>query len=1000
MGGTTGDASAGSPVGKTDFVRTYSEARLRPVQADVTVSGRVTDASGLALPGVTVVVQGSTRGTSSDVNGNYSLTVPTGATLVFSYIGYTTQTVPVGKQAKINVTMREDAKALQELVVIGYGTQKQEDVSGAVTAVGAKDFQSGNVTTPEQLITGKVAGVQITSGGGQPGSGSSIRIRGGASLNASNDPLIVVDGVPLSGYGISGASNPLSLINPNDIATMTILKDASATAIYGSRASNGVVLITTKKGASGKPAINFNSQFITSSVSKKVDVLSADEFRAYVNEKGTDAQKALLGAANTDWQDEIYQTATGTDNNLSVSGSLKNMPYRVSAGYLNQEGVLRTDKFERKSAAVSLTPEFLDNHLKVDVNVKGSITNTRFANQGAIGAAVAFDPTQPVMAEGGNQWGNYFEWATTDNEGNVLLNPNASRNPVALLELRDDRSEVQRSFGNAQIDYKFHFLPELHANLNLGYDVAKGQGTIFVPAEAAQSYNVDPSLSGVNNRYLQRVNNKVVEFYLNYTKDLAAIKSNINATAGYGFYDNSTKNYNYASFSAIGDTIPGTKPVFPFDIPQNRLKSYYGRLIYTFKDKYTFTGTLRTDGSSRFSPENRWGVFPSASVAWRVSDEPFLNSVRSLSDLKLRLSYGITGQQEGIANYSYLSIYYLSVPSAQYQLGNDFYYMYAPSAYDANIRWEQTATANAGLDYGFLNNRISGSIDVYYKKTEDLLNVISVPVGSNFSNQILTNVGNIENKGLEFSINAIPVDKEDLTWNVGFNLTANKNKITNLTASEDASFAGNLTGGIAGATGQSIQINSVGYRTYSFYVYKQVYDENGNPIEGVYADLNEDGIINDEDRYRYQSAAPLVTLGFNTQVEYKKWNLSTILRAYLGNYMYNNIASNLGVERNILNPSGFLGNSSTSFYNTHFFNNQYQSDYYIENASFLRMDNVTLGYNAGRVFNAADLRLSLTCQNVFTVTNYSGVDPEIGSGIDNNFYLRPRTFVVGLNFGF
>ncbi|MBA9077825.1 SusC/RagA family TonB-linked outer membrane protein [Rufibacter quisquiliarum] len=959
------------------------------------VSGTVRGEGGTPLIGVTVLVKGTSTATATDVNGGFTLSVPgNNATLVFSYIGYLNQEVAVGSQSNVSVTLLTDAKALEEVVVVGYGTQRREDVSGSIATVDSKDFQKGNVTTPEQLITGKVAGVQITSNGGQPGAGSTIRIRGGASLNASNDPLFVIDGVPLTGYGISGATNPLSLINPNDIESMTILKDASATAIYGSRASNGVVLVTTKKGTSGKPTVNFNTQFIVSEVTKKVDVLNADEFRAYVNANGTDAQKALLGGSTTDWQDEIYQTAIGTDNNLSVSGAFKDMPYRISAGYLNQQGVLRTDKFERKSAAISVTPRFLDDHLKVDINLKGSLTNTRFANQGAIGAAVAFDPTQPVRTE--NQFGNFYEWVSKDDKGNILLNPNAPRNPVSLLELRNDRSEVQRSFGNAQIDYSFHFLPELHANLNLGYDIAKGQGTVFVPAEAAQSFSV----RGVNNQYLQRVNNKVLEGYLNYNKDITSIKSNVNATAGYGYYNNQTKTYNYPSYNAAGEVLEGSNPKFPYDIPENTLISYYGRLIYTLNDKYIFTGTIRTDGSSKFSPDVRWGVFPSASLAWRVSEEAFLKNFSSLSDLKLRVSYGITGQQEGIANYSYQPVYGLGVESAQYQFGGNYYYTYAPVAYDADIKWEQTATTNVGIDYGFFNNRISGSLDIYKKKTKDLLNIISIPVGSNFSNLILTNVGNIENRGIEFAINAVPVQKENLSWSVGVNVTANENEITNLTANNDPNFPGNLTGGISGATGQNIQINSVGYRTYSFYVYKQIYNENGMPLEGVYADLNEDGIINEKDLYRYKAPAPLVTLGFNTQVDYKKWSVSTILRANLGNYMYNNISSNLGVTRNILNPGGFLGNSTTGFYDTNFNNNQYKSDYYIENASFLRMDNLTLGYNAGRVFNRADLRVSLTCQNVFTVTNYSGVDPEISSGIDNNFYLRPRTFVVGLNLGF
>ncbi|MCE7043297.1 TonB-dependent receptor [Dyadobacter sp. CY312] len=967
-------------------------------RAQITVGGKVTDAKdGSELPGVTVLVKGSSMGTQSDASGRYSLSnVPAQAVLVFSFVGKLAKEVPTENQTTINVTLEDDSQDLTEVVVIGYGSQKKQELTGSITSISSKDFQQGNIQSPEQLIVGKVAGVSITSNSGQPGVGSTIRIRGGASLNASNDPLIVIDGVPLSGNKIDGAPSPLSLINPNDIETFTVLKDASATAIYGSRASNGVILITTKKGKSGRPTINFNTQLAVSKIGKMVDALDANEFRTYVETNGTDAQKAILGTANTNWQEEIYRTGISTDNNLSISGALKNMPYRVSAGYLLQNGILLTDKLQRPSASVNISPRLFNKHLKIDLNLKGAITKSNYANQGAIINAVQFDPTQPVMDET-SPFGGYFEWVTRDEAGVATLNPNAPRNPVSLIKLQDNQNTVQRSFGNVQFDYMFHFLPDLHANLNLGYDVSKGRGTIFVPEYAGQSF----STQGQNNRSRNSGNNKVAEFYLNYVKDIPGIKSTINATAGYGYYNNSTTNYSFANFSANGDTIAGSQPKFAFDIPENTLISYYGRLIYTLDDKYILAGSVRTDGSSRFSPENRWGVFPSVALTWRINKEKFLSTSSKLSDLKLRLSYGITGNQDGIANYSYLGIYSISSNASQYQFGNQFYNMTAPAAYDANIKWEQTATANAGLDYGFFDNRLTGSLDVYFKKTKNLLNTVPIPIGSNFSNQILTNVGNIENKGVEFAINGNPVRTKNFNWDLGFNFTYNNNKITNLTAVSDPEFAGNLTGGITGGTGQSIQIHSVNYNTFSYYVFKQVYDQAGKPLEGVYVDLNGDGEVNQKDQYRYKSPFPKVMLGFNTQLTYQKWTLSTILRANLGNYMYNNVSSNFGVERNILNPNNILGNSTTDIYKTGFFNNQYQSDYYIQNASFLRMDNIGIGYNAGRVLgNKMNLRLNATCQNVFVMTKYTGLDPEVNGGIDYNLYPRPRTFVLGLNLDF
>lgn len=959
------------------------------------VTGTVVDAkSGSPLPGVTVVLKGTNLGATTGGDGSFRLSAPAGAqTLVVSYIGYATQEIPMAGNS-LRVALEPSSANLNELVVIGYGTQQKKDLTGAIATVDAKDFQKGAITSPDQLISGKIAGVSVTSNGGAPGAGSTIRIRGLASLNGNNNPLIVIDGVPVSNNGISGVANPLSLINPDDIESITVLKDASAAAIYGSRASSGVILITTKRGKAGKPEFNFNTELSFSKITNEVNVLSPTQFRDYVNTYGDDSHKALLGQSNTDWQKEIYQAAATTNNNLSVSGALKNMPYRVSIGYLDQQGILKTDNLQRTSASVRLSPVLLNGHLKIDLNLNGSLSKTRFANQGAIGAAVDFDPTQPVHVADSGKFGGYFEWTQ-----NGVPNPNAPRNPVALLEQNHNTSTANRSFGNAKFDYSLPMLPELHVIWNAGYDVSKGQGTVTVPANAAQDWTTTTN-HGYNSQYLQKNFNIVSEFSLNYIKDIRAIKSNINATAGYGYYNNLTTNYNFPALDSKGDTIAGSAPLYPFDKPENTLISYYGRVIYAYNEKYILTASIRTDGSSRFAPNVRWGVFPALAFAWKINEEKFLKNSNIISNLKLRLSYGVTGNQEGIGNYGYLPDYYLSQNGSQYQFGDKFYYMYTPAPYVSDLTWEQTASTNVGLDYGFLNNRISGSIDYYYKNTKNLLDYITIPVGSNFTNKITTNIGTMTSQGVELSINIVPVQNKNLTWSIGFNAAYNKVKITRLRSFTDSTFAGDLTGGINGATGQSIQIQSVGYSPFSFYVFKQVYDpKTGKPIEGVYEDANRDGVINQNDQYRYKSPFAPFVFGFSTQLTYKKWNFSTVLRANVGNYMYNNVASDLGIERNIINPVGILGNSTTDIYKTGFNNNQYQSDYYIQNASFLKMDNIGIGYNV-LSNDKLNLGLSIHCQNVFTITKYSGLDPEIYNGIDNNLYPRPRVFTLGANLGF
>jgi TonB-dependent starch-binding outer membrane protein SusC len=958
------------------------------VRQDVAVTGRVVDDQGAALPGVTVVLKGTTRGTSTNANGDFSLSVPaSGGTLVLSFIGFATQEVAIGNQTNLNITMRTDTRALQEVMVIGYGTQRKSDVTGAVTAVTSEDFVQGQITTPEQLIQGKVAGVQITPNGGAPGSGSRIRIRGGGSLNANNDPLIVIDGVPIDNSGVAGSANPLNFLNPNDIESFNILKDASATAIYGSRASNGVIIITTKKGTVGqKMGVTFTTQHSISRISNKVNVLSADEFRNVVNERGTPSQAALLGNANTDWQDQIYQTAYTADNNLSVDGSVGILPYRVSLGYLNQEGVLRTGKFERGSIGVNLNPRFLDDHLTVNLNYKAARTNSKFADEGAIGAAVAMDPTQPVRS-GSDNFGGYFQWL----DANGRYNPLATRNPVSMLEQRDDRGEVNRHIGNVQLDYKLHFLPDLRANLNLGFDRSKSTGTTFWPAEFAP----EAPNNGRINRYEQEKKNNLFDFYLNYVKDLSGINSRIDATAGYSFQEFESESPQFISTDAVGVPLTDVEAGLPTN-NINRLRSYFGRLNYVLLDRYILTATVRRDGSSRFSGDNRWGTFPALALAWRINEEAFLRNSTAISELKLRLGVGVTGQQDIGPFFPYLARYSVSDNTAQYQFGNQFYNLLRPEGYDAGIKWEETTTYNAGIDFGFANNKFNGSLDYYFKDTKDLLALISIPAGTNLVNELITNVGNLETRGLEAALNYNAISTEKVNWTIGINGTYQKRKITNLSLIEDPDFEGYPVGGIAGGVGNNIQIRTVGFAPDVFYVYKQVYDEQGNPIEGLYADLNGDGVISEADRYRYKKPEADFFFGINSQLNYGNWDLSMVMRGSIGNYMYNNVFSNTGAYRGFMFP-GYLSNVSPNVRETNFMNYQLFSDYYMENASFLRMENINLGYNVGRIFNdKANLRLNANLQNMFVITKYRGLDPEIASGIDNNFYPRPRVYMLGL----
>jgi iron complex outermembrane receptor protein len=962
------------------------------------ITGKVIDSrDGSVLPGVSVTAKGAAGGTQTSADGTYRITVSPSATiLVFTSVGFGTQEVAINNRSSVNVQLTLSNVALGEVVVsTGYGTVRRKDLTGSITTVGASEFAKGPTASPEALINGKVAGVQITNGGGAPGTGVRILIRGGASLSASNAPLIVIDGVPLDNGGISGAANPLSLINPNDIETFNILKDASATAIYGNRASNGVIIITTKKGKAGALKVNFSTVFSVYTPTEQAEVLNDEEFRNLVNTKGNTNMKNLLGSANTNWQDEVFQTALGTDNNISFTGGIANLPYRLSLGYLNQEGVLITGKLQRMSANLNLSPVFLNKHLKADINFRASHNDTRFANEGAIGSAAAFDPTQSVHNTTG-RFGGYFEWL--DNNRPYGLAP---RNPVGLLKLREDNSNVNRYIGNVQLDYKLHWLPELRANLNVGFDHSQGEGTVVVPDSAGQAYlNTSPSgqqTSGLNNEYEQTKDNKLFEFYLNYSKDIRSIQSSLDVLAGYSYQDFKTKapafpqkGYNGVEFSPA--------PPNPFET-QNTLVSFFGRVRYGYKNKYLLTASLRRDGSSRFNPDVRWGMFPAFALAWNITEESFLKTSKAFSNLKIRVGYGETGQQDIGSDYPYIARYTLGTNTATYQFGNNFYPVYRPVGYDANIKWEETSTYNVGLDFGFLDGRINGSVDFYYKKTEDLLNIIPVPAGTNFTNEIFTNVGNMENRGVEFSINGNVIKDKKFNWNLGVNVTYNQNEITKLTQVSDPNYQGVLTGGISGGVGNTIQIHSVGYQRSSFFVLQQVYDNAGKPIEGLYVDRNKDGIINNNDYYRYKEPDPDVFIGVNSMMTYENWSLHFVVRSNIGNYMYNNVYSGLGTFQ--AGSQSYLYNRSVNVLETEFQNSQYFSDYYMENATFLRMDNLTIGYDFGKsLIKKANVRATFNIQNPFVISDYRGVDPEIANGIDNNFYPRPRVYSLGINLDF
>jgi len=969
------------------------------------VTGTVTGTDGDAVPGVSVVVKGTSIGTMTDFEGKYSVSVPDDATaLIFSFIGMKTTEINIDGNV-INCLMEPEDSELMEVVVIGYGEVKKEDLTGSISTVSTEDFNQGAITSAQELMMGKVSGVVITAPSGAPGANSTVRIRGGSSLRANNDPLYVIDGIPIDNTGIGGMANPLSTINPNDIETFTILKDASATAIYGSRASNGVIIITTKKAKPGKFRASYSGNVSMGVPVKFMEVLTGDEFRTLIQERVdssglTEVALSRIGEANTDWQSEIYQNALTHDHSVSMNGTVLTIPVRASLGYTDQSGILKYSNMKRSTIDLSLNPMLLNNTLKVDINGKFAYTKNNFSNSDAIGSAIEFDPTQPIT-NGNTRYGGYTAWVelTQTDPLDGLPNNIATHNPVARLEYRDDRSEAQRYFGNAQFEYNAPFLTGLKATLKGAYDYYNSEGNNNRDSLASWGYR-EPDFN--LEHYEHKRTNSLLDFYLNYKKEFGKIQS-LDLTGGYSwqhfYYEGVTSHQDYnATDSAI---LAGTTPYKN----ENYLISFFGRLNYSLMNKYLLTATVRYDGSSRFAKENRWGLFPSFALAWKIKEESFLKNVDLISNLKLRLGWGMTGQQD-IANnfYPYIPTYQSSTSGAYYEFGGNFYPTLRPNPYDLNIKWEETSTQNIALDFGFLKERISGTLDFYKRVTNDLINEVPIAAGINFSNFLTSNVGSLENKGFEASLTLRPISKNDIVWEISTNFSYNENTITKLTLVDDTTYVGYATGGISGGSGNNVQINAVGYPSNTFLLFQQVYNADGMPIEGLYIDKTGEGgevSANNLNKFYLGNPAPKYTIGLSSRLEYKQFDLAFSARVNLGNEVYNNNASNRALYQNLYNQSGYTSNVLRSVYDSNFSTAQYWSDFYLEDGSFLRMDNITLGYNFSKlVTDKMSGRVSFTVQNAFVITKYTGIDPEVFGGIDSNIFPRPRTFMLGLNINY
>lgn len=980
----------------------------------ITVKGHVKDALGEVI-GASVVEKGNTtNGTITDMNGNFQLNVPQGATLVVSFIGYKSQEVAAAPS--VVVTLHEDTEMLDEVVVVGYGRAKKDDLTGSVTAIKPDQLSKGITNNAQDMLVGKVAGVDVITSGGTPGSGAQIRVRGGSSLNASNDPLIVIDGLTIDNNTPTGMSNPLAMINPNDIETFTVLKDASATAIYGSRASNGVIIITTKKGKSGSaPKVSYNGDMTISMIQKKYDVLSASEFRELVNNMwGEDASTVGMGNADTDWQDQIFRTSISHSHNVSVAGGLKNLPYRVSVGFNSSDGIVKTSWMRRANASVNLSPSFFEDHLNVKVNAKYMFEKDRYADAGgAIGAALSMDPTLPVYFDEGDErgefFGGYYQYTNAPKDLNAAWkytnNPNAPQNPLALLNNKECKATAHDFTGNIDLDYKIHGFEDLHLHASYG-----GQYTESRQTDVISKYSYSNNYygwDGITQTYKYSI---TANAYAQYIKEFGSHFIDIMAGAEESHFHRNGYDYGQGTDPYSGAAHDPKTSAEQAWATHNSLVSFFGRLNYTLLNRYMLTATFRADGSSRFSDNNKWGYFPSVALAWKINEEKFMKGLTWWNEFKLRLGWGMTGQQDIGQDFGYETHYTVSDSFAQYPFGNNYYYTNRPSAYNPDLKWETTTTYNAGLDFGFLNNRITANLDGYYRETKDLLNTVTIPVGMQFGSTLTKNIGSLKNYGVEFSVNFKPIVTKDFTWDVSYNVAWNHNEITELTGGDEGYYIKSGTK-ISRGNNTLIQANTVGQSTNAFFVYQQVYDEAGKPIEGVYVDRDANGVIDDGDRYFYKKPAADVIMGLTTKFLYKNWDLSMAFRASLNNYVYYDFLSN----RAVVSTSGLYTNSALhnttaeavelGFTGVGNGNDNFLSDYFVRNASYLKCSNITLGYSFPELFKVAGKktcsgRAFVTAQNPFIISKYKGIDPEVANGIDSNPYPRPFSIQIGLNLNF
>lgn len=998
----------------------------------VVVKGHVVDPTGEPVIGATVRIEGQQGGTVTDIDGNFTLNANTGATITVDYIGY--DSYKGTASSTMYITLQEGAeKSLSEVVVIGYGAVKKSDLTGSVLAMKPDSKNKGLVVNAQDMMQGKMAGVTVTTGGGTPGSGATIRIRGGSSLNASNDPLIVIDGVPMDNNGVKGLANPLSMVNPQDIESFNVLKDASATAIYGSRGSNGVIIITTKKGRANQPLSVSYAGSVSASVKRKtIDVMDGDEYRAFVTNLFGEGSKqvAALGTANTNWQDEIYRTAWGHDHNVTLSGAVGNssntLPYRLSVGYTNNQGIVKTSSFERYTAALNLSPSLLDNHLTFNVNVKGMFAKNRYADGSAIGAAVAYDPSQSVYdydSPNAEYFGYYHTWrgadraATEDPTWRATYNTLATKNPVAVLNLRNDRAKSYDFIASGDVDYKVHGFEDLRLHITAGADLANGkQTTVNEPASPLSSYYGYDGWEKVVKR------NLTFSSYAQYYHDFNdKARNHFDIMGGYEYQHfwrkQTSRSFSYYPATNVkagqvyidsGKDYDGNGELEDYRyLTENYLVSFFGRANWTLMDRYYLTATVRADGSSRF--REHWATFPSFAFAWRMKDEKKFQEINWLSDLKLRLGWGMTGQQEGIGDYTYFDIYQTNSGSNNYYPLSSDGTMVRPQAVNKDLTWETTTTYNIGIDWGVANQRLTGSIDWYYRLTSDLLNTVYVPAGSNFRNQVSSNIGSLKNTGVEVALSWKAIQTKDWFWTLDYNFTYNQNKITDLTGGNDASYF-IPTGHISAGTGGNAQAHAVGHPASSFYVYQQIYDQNGKAIEGAVVDRNADGQITEADKYFYKSPMAPITMGLASRLEYKNWDFGFSLRASIGNYVFNDLlAGNSNVSTAaIWASSEFLSNRPVASIADNWqtgHTTAILSDRWVQNASFLKVDNITLGYSFSNLFKSGNWpgingRVYGTANNIITITKYTGIDPEVFGGIDNNLYPRPMSFILGVNLNF